>query len=314
MGPCQHAWVHAAAPELHESCMPATEHLPAFKPWMKGAPLQAPCPPPPSCTPAIVFRTTQSQNPRHECISSAGSKKEGLDRKLSWIPSFSNAFSLSYQASTVPDSLAACVDATLARLQSASSDVPPLTDCPSNGSDEAPVYDSGMLPVIQEDASFVSPMQSQAARSSKDSVSAFSANNRSSIETAPWVAWVDSGEPLVLAPPPAHAVEHVANNLGCSSALLPTSEGGHRDSTGDTQPRNWYLGPGLGMFAGEHGERVTAAGSSFLSQPSGSFGGAAGGLMLQQVVCTSTAGQTHNLHSVPGNDESAHEGGRLHDS
>ena len=42
--------------------------------------------------------------------------------------------------------------------------------------------------------------------------------------------------------------------------------------------------------------------------------GPVGGLMLQQVVYTSTVGETHNLHSVPGDYGTAHADGNPHAS
>ena len=181
-----------------------------------------------------------------------------------------------------------------------------------SGSDQDPRPGLGTLSAIQEDGSFAFPSQSRAARSSKDSGAPSFANNQISQGAATLAAWVESGE--VQASPLGHGAEHAANDPGGAVALQPTSQVGNRDSTADTQPRNWYLGPGPGLFASEGGGSVAGADSACLSQPSGSFAGAVGGLMLQQVVCTSTVGETHNLHSVPGDYGTAHADGNPHAS
>lgn len=241
--------------------------------------------------------------------SYAGSKKETLDRRLSWLPSFGTTFSLSSQPSTGQELFASSVESSLARLQSASqastlpssTSLPPV-ERPSTGSDHAPLPGAGMLPAIHEDSSFAFAQQAQAAPSSEN-LDAHPPVN----QALPWSAWVDSGDV------PASPVSPGADNLAAvafGSVLLRSSEGeeGFRDSTGDTQPRKWYLGPGTGLFASEQVGSAAGAESNDLSLPSESSGGAAvTGLMLQQVVSRSLSGHPQHLHSVPGDGDSTEE-------
>lgn len=78
----QQICAHTAAPELHESCVPATEHLPAFKPWMRGVPFQL--------TSNIVTSTCMHERiafkndvhthtiPQHQCIPSVQAARRQL--------------------------------------------------------------------------------------------------------------------------------------------------------------------------------------------------------------------------------------------
>lgn len=114
--------------------------------------------------------------------------------------------------------------------------------------------------------------------------------------------------------PVTQGTEHPASNLGLGSVMLQSSDGGRRSSAADPHARNWYMGPGPGLFASEQVGSGAGAEGTLSSQPSDSFGGAAGGLMLQQVVCTSTVGQRQNLHSISGNGEIVGTDRSLHDS
>jgi hypothetical protein len=203
---------------------------------------------------------------------------------------------MSSQPTLGPGSLQSSVEATLARLQANSqqsqmpcSEAPRPVDRAWTGSDLA--TSAGTLPAIQENGShvYMRHMHSLGTRSSTDEA------GDATLQSGVWIDHEDHPASLTLqgALPPS-------GNQSCGSIEQPTSQVGYRASTSrDSQPLNWYLGPGPAFFSDhDQGGSGPGAQSSHLAPQSDSFADAVGGLVLQQVFSASSGDQTQQLCSV----------------